>query len=129
MKSPLLLLPAFLLILLSGCNTVVSPSISGKWTVSENGKTEAILVLGPGDVFQADLPAADGVEVKGILRKQGREITFVNQSGTDAISSNPEPGVYMYQLDGDKLTFSKISDPIPRRAKFLAKTWTRASAD
>jgi len=117
-----------LLTLLSGCNTIVSPSINGQWELVEDGETKAVLVLGPGDIFHVDLPAEKGIEVEGRLRIAGREITFINEKGTDAIASDPAPGQYMYQMDGDTLLFAKISDPLQRRSRFLSKPWTKKSS-
>jgi hypothetical protein len=85
-------------------------------------------VFGPGDTFHVDLPAVDGIEVKGITRIQGSDITFINESGTDAIASDPTPGNYIYSIDGDTLVFGKISDPLSRRAKFLSQPWKRVES-
>ncbi len=112
---------------LSGCTTFQSPSLTGEWELRKDGEVQADLIFGPGDNFHVDLPAVEGIEVKGITHVEGREITFFNESGTDAIASDPTPGTYLYSIEGDTLRFEKISDPLERRAKFLSQPWTRVA--
>lgn len=129
MKTYTLLFLLAITVILSGCSTIQSPSLTGEWEQKKDGKTQADLVFGPGDTFHANLAAADGVEVKGITHIEGSEIIFINESGTDATSSNPAPGTYMYSIKGDTLVFGKIEDPLVRRTKFLSQPWTRVDPE
>tara|TARA_R100000027_G_scaffold18483_1_gene13308 strand:+ start:4555 stop:4947 length:393 start_codon:yes stop_codon:yes gene_type:complete len=124
------LTPALCLIALLGtlgCSSIQQTSLSGKWTLQKGDEKLADLTFGPGETFQFDAAAFNGVEAQGRTHREGRQITFINERGTDAAASDPAPGTYLYSIDGDILTFGKISDPIQRRATFLSKPWTRAT--
>lgn len=111
---------------LAACQSLTSPSFSGAWETAANGDTApARLVVFPDNTFHVDVPAKEGIEVEGHLLFEGKQVTFVNDRGTDAVASDPTPGTYVYSVDGDELVFQKIEDPLERRSKFLDQPWTR----
>jgi hypothetical protein len=124
MKSYALLLLAAAC--LAGCQSFEPESPVGLWQVESTGNLpEAQLRLRSDNTFHVDIPARDGIEVEGHYLLEGREITFVNDRGTDTVASDPAPGVYVYSAGGDTLSFEKIEDPLERRARFLSRPWRR----
>ncbi len=111
---------------LAGCQSLTSPSFSGAWETEADGDSvPARLVVFRDNTFHVDVPAKEGIEVEGHLLFEGKQVTFVNDRGTDAVASDPAPGTYVYAVDGDELVFGKIEDPLERRARFLSRTWVR----
>ncbi len=90
---------------------------------------EAHLILRSDNTFHVDLLNKEGIEVEGRYLVRGREITFINEKGTDAVSSDNAPGVYMFGVNRDALRFSKISDPLQRRSLLLSRLWLREAPD
>jgi len=64
----------------------------------------------------------------GLIRFQGREVTFFNRAGSGLAAASSSPGSYMYQIEGELLAFKKISDPNLDRAKILVGTWEKVSS-
>ncbi|MFP4358108.1 MAG: hypothetical protein ACLFSZ_06695 [Puniceicoccaceae bacterium] len=116
----------FSAVFLAGCQSLTSPSFSGAWETPADADTApARLVVFRDNTFHVDVPAKEGIEVEGHLLFEGKQVTFVNDRGTDAAASDPTPGTYVYSVDGDELVFEKIQDPLERRSRFLDQTWTR----
>lgn len=116
----------FPLLLLSACQSYERDQLAGTWSVGASGDLPAAqLVLRPDNTFHVDILAKEGIEAEGRYLLQGREITFVNEKGTDAQASDAAPGVYEFTVGADTLSFDRITDPLQRRARFLARAWTR----
>ena len=102
-----------------------SPSLSGTW---KSDHTDIRLLFGPGDVFRMEDQGGEKDFASGLIRFQGREVTFFNRAGSGSAAASSSPGSYMYQIEGELLAFKKISDPNLDRAKILVGTWEKVSS-
>ncbi len=99
--------------------------IHGQWEM-EGDKNHVELQIYNDSTFHVNLMERGTIEIQGKLKLKDNRITFINTHGTDAASSDPTPGVYKYTLKNDStLSFSKVSDPINRRADFMKKDWIK----
>ena len=99
--------------------------IHGQWEM-EGEKNHVELQIYNDSTFHVNLLTQGSIEVHGKLQLKDNRITFINTHGTDPISSNSAPGAYEYSLKNDStLSFSKIKDPLDRRAGFMEKDWIK----
>lgn len=125
-----LLLAAFMAFVFTACNsnqeqTIEKIDILGQWEM-EGDTNHVELQIYDDSTFHVDVLTRGSIEVQGKLQLNGNRITFINTHGTDSISSDPAPGVYEYSLKNDStLSFSKVNDPLERRAGFLEKDWIK----
>ncbi len=122
----------FLMLFLSGCGSTGPTALSqltGEWENRSDGEPRAQLAIFADSTFHVDLLAVEGIEANGRIDLEGNEITFINAEGTDDPSSDPRPGVYTYRVDGDRLSFQRVSDPLERRAQNLSLPWVRVGAE
>jgi len=116
------------MLFLSGCGSAGPTALSqltGAWENRSDGEPRAHLVIFEDRTFHVDLLAVEGIEANGRIELEKNEITFINEEGTDNPSSDPRPGVYTYRVDGDRLSFQEVSDPLERRAQNLSLPWVR----
>jgi hypothetical protein len=73
--------------------------------------------------YTVDFESDGNVEVKGTYKIDGDQITFNDKPGGYA---SPDPGIYTYKMEEDKITFVIKNDPTTGRSSLLAGTWTKA---
>ncbi len=125
MKRALSLLPLF--VVLSACNVVnLGPPLAGDWYRTAPNGSEVHLLLRPDNTFHVDIQGRPGIEAEGVYELgPDREITFINEIGTDAVASDPTPGTYQYYRSGNGIGFRLIADDLTRRAGILNGIWSR----
>lgn len=127
MKTKHLLASITLLAMLQGCahTPPSAASLQGTWHTAAPDGAEAELLVRADNSFHVDLTDRQGIEVEGTVEMEGDTATFINTSGTDETSRNPAPGSYRWHITGSELAFTKIEDPLDRRARMLALPWER----
>lgn len=124
-----ILIPSLLLAFLAlvACQTGGSRSaLTGEWVLRRDGDAVCLLRIFPDDTFHVDVLAGPGIEAEGTIEVTDGIVTFVNERGSDAVASDAAPGTYRYRINDNTLSFEKLSDPLERRAGFLAQDWQRA---
>ncbi len=96
--------------------------VVGKWKKHLNGATMTF-VLDKDMNYTVDFEGDGNVEVRGTFKIDGNQITFNDKPGGYA---SPDPGIYNYKIENDKITFVIKEDPTVGRSGLLAGTWTKA---
>lgn len=103
---------------------VVNNEIFNEWKLV-NPNTNVELLVRPDYTFHVDVLINEDIEVEGRVELDQNKISFINTQGTDAMSSDPRPGIYYYEIKSDTIRFTVINDPLERRAGFLASPWVK----
>ncbi len=88
--------------------------LQGAWLIdyqTESGPIEVLLELMEGGEHQIDLGNDGTPDIKGVWTVEGDQVTIVDNQGE---VSCPDDTVFVYKVEGEKLTFTAIKDPCQR---------------
>jgi hypothetical protein len=115
-------LTIFLLIVIQIPLSAQESNVAGKWERYINGATMTF-VLDEKLNYTVDFDSDGNIEVNGSYKIEGNIITFNDKPGGLA---SPDPGVYTFVIEKDKITFVIKEDPSEGRSGLLAGSWTKA---
>ena len=98
-----------------------SPAV-GKWEKYSNGVTMAF-ILDKDLNYTVDFESDGNIEVRGTYTVEENTITFTDKPGGYA---SPDPGIYTFKIEEDKLIYTIKNDPTAGRSGLVAGTWTKA---
>ncbi len=118
------LVTLFLMLIVHFTITAQEPDspVVGKWEKYFNGTTMTFL-LEKNLNYTVDFESDGNVEVRGTYKIDGDQITFNDKPGGYA---SPDPGIYTYKVENNKITFVIKDDPTEGRSGLVAGTWTKA---
>ena len=97
--------------------------VVGKWEKYLNGVTMTF-ELDKENNYTVDFESDGNFEVRGTYKVQGNTITFNDKPGAFA---SPDPGIYSFMIEKDKITFVIEDDPTEGRSGLVKGTWTKGN--
>lgn len=105
----------FALVSISVCTYSQSSDLVGTWTVTNpEGQTASVHFKEDG-TYEVDLDGDSEMDVSGKYDVNGDQVTVQDTDGKEGMTCPTETkGVYTIKIEGDKSTFTKVSDDCER---------------
>jgi outer membrane lipoprotein-sorting protein len=112
-----LLLCALFLLTLTATAFTQRSAIMGKWTgafAGPDGQSMKFTMVISDDTYQIDFGMDGTPDVTGAYTADGDQVTVWDTAGENICPSD-QKGVYRYAVEGDMVTFTKVTDACPGR--------------
>jgi len=115
----LVFLASFMLALCAGAFTQEVGSIVGRWSgevPGQDGKPVPFTMTITDATYEFDFGNDGRVDVTGAYTAKDNQVTVWDTMGENICPSD-QKGVYSYVMDGDTVTFTKVTDACPGRGQ------------